>query len=239
MSESNRISELEAEIERLKKENQELRSQADYSNVLRTVIVPDELQPIFDEAEKNVKEYFKETLCNPEDAEISINGERYVLMRSSAISFEFVDVFKELYSNRGDDEAIRIANNFLFDIAHVLGKEDAKAFHQKMDLKDPVQKLSAGPVHFAYTGWANVEVLPESAPSPDNNYFLKYYHHNSFEAQAWIRAGRKSKSPVCTMNSGYSSGWCEASFRIPLTAVEIACEAQGAEHCPGNSAGSF
>jgi hypothetical protein len=32
------------------------------------------------------------------------------------------------------------------------------------------------------------------------------------------------------MNSGYSSGWCAESFGIPLTTVEICCEAQGAEH---------
>ncbi|MBN4071525.1 XylR N-terminal domain-containing protein [Crocinitomix catalasitica] len=231
MSDPTEIEHLKAEIARLKEENQDLKNKYDYSSIVNTVLVPDELKPIFDEAEKNVKEYFKETILDPENAEILISGERYVLMRSSAISYEFVDVFKELYSNRGDEEAIRIANNFLFDIAHVLGKEDGKAFHKKMELKDPVQKLSAGPVHFAYTGWANVEILPESKPSPDNDYFIKYYHHNSFEAQSWIKAGRKSDHPVCTMNSGYSSGWCQESFGIPLTAVEIACEAQGAEKC--------
>lgn len=231
MNQEKKIQALEAEIERLKKENEALKNKTEYGHIVRTVIVPEELQSIFDQAEENVKSYFKETICNPEDAEININDERYVLMRSSAISYEFVDVFREFYSNRGDEEAIRIANNFLFDIAHVLGKEDAKAFHKKMKLQDPVQKLSAGPVHFAYTGWANVEVLPESKPSPDSNFFMKYYHHNSFEAQAWIKAGRTSKLPVCTMNSGYSSGWCEESFGIPLTAVEISCEAQGADHC--------
>jgi PAS domain S-box-containing protein len=33
------------------------------------------------------------------------------------------------------------------------------------------------------------------------------------------------------MNAGYSSGWCEASFGIPLTAVEVTCRAKGDEHC--------
>ena len=100
-----------------------------------------------------------------------------------------------------------------------------------MKLKEPIDRLSAGPVLFAYTGWANVEVLPDSCPTPDQNFFLKYRHHNSFEAQAWIKAGRESDIPVCVMNSGYSSGWCAESFGIPLTAVEIACEAHGADHC--------
>jgi two-component sensor histidine kinase len=100
-----------------------------------------------------------------------------------------------------------------------------------MNLSDPIQKLSTGPVHFAYTGWANVEILAGSNPSPDQNFLLKYHHHNSFEAQSWKRANRKSIEPVCIMNCGYSAGWAEESFGIPLTAVEITCEAKGDEHC--------
>jgi two-component sensor histidine kinase len=86
-------------------------------------------------------------------------------------------------------------------------------------------------VQFAYTGWATVEILPESNPTPDDEFFLKFRHHNSFEAQAWKRAGRSSDIPVCTMSCGYSSGWCEESFGMALTTVEIECEAMGAEHC--------
>ena len=33
------------------------------------------------------------------------------------------------------------------------------------------------------------------------------------------------------MNSGYSSGWCEESFGIPLTSVEISCRAKGDDNC--------
>lgn len=225
------IDKLKSEIERLRKENAALKQSLDFGDPKKTVIVPEAFRAIFDVAESNVKKYFSNVLSDPENGEIIINGERYVLFRAAAISYEFLDVFKEFYSNYPEDEAVQIANNFLFDIAHVLGKEDARVFHQRMKLTDPVQKLSAGPVHFAYTGWANVEILPESVPSPDDNYFLKFYHHNSFEAQSWIKAKRKSDIPVCTMNCGYSSGWCEESFSIPLTTVELTCEAQGAEHC--------
>ncbi len=219
------ITRLEKEVERLQRIGPDIASRGD------TVIVPEQFREIFQIAEKNVAKYFESCEIRPENAEILINGERYVLMRSAAISYEFLDVFKELYANRGEEEAVRIGNNFLFDIAHVLGKEDAKEFHRKMKLEDPVQKLSAGPVHFAYTGWANVEILPESKPSPDEHFYLKYHHHNSFEAQAWIKAKRKSDVPVCIMNSGYSSGWCAESFGLPLTAVEITCEACGADRC--------
>jgi len=231
MEDQKEIDNLLNELERLRQENSTLKKQLNFGKPKRTVIVPESFAPVFDVAEENVRRYFEEVHCDAEHGEITINGERYILFRAAAISYEFLDVFKELYSNYSEEEAVRIGNNFLFDIAHVLGKEDAKAFHKKMNLTDPVEKLSAGPVHFAYTGWANVEILPESNPSLDDNFYLKFYHHNSFEAQSWIKAKRKSEIPVCTMNCGYSSGWCEESFGFPLTTVEIACEAQGAERC--------
>lgn len=222
---------LKNRIELLQRENNRLKEQLDFSQIKQTVIVPDNFKEIFQVAEENVAEYFSDVYNMAENGEIVISGERYILIRSAALSYEFLDIIKELYHNNGDDEALRIGNNFLFDIGHVLGKKDAKAFHEKMKMTDPIQKLSAGPVHFAYTGWANVEILPESNPSPDDNYFLKYHHHNSFEAQSWKKAKRESAKPVCIMNSGYSSGWCEESFGMSLTAVEISCEACGDENC--------
>ena len=225
------LEKLKLEIEKLRAENAALKKSANPEKPKRTVIVPDAFKPPFDAAETHVYNYFSDQSYSPENGEIIINGERYVLFRAAAISYEFLDVFREFYSNYPEEEAVQIANNFLFDIAHVLGREDAKVLHDKMNLHDPIEKLSAGPVHFAYTGWANVEILPESSPISDENYYIKFYHHNSFEAQSWIKDNRKSEIPVCTMNCGYSSGWCEQSFGIPLTTVEIACEAQGAERC--------
>src|SRR3989304_624454 len=43
--------------------------------------------------------------------------------------------------------------------------------------------------------------------------------------------GQKSDLPVCVMNAGYSSGWCEESFGVPLVASEIMCRAKGDEAC--------
>lgn len=56
-------------------------------------------------------------------------------------------------------------------------------------------------------------------------------HPLSFESDAWTRAGKASELPVCIMNAGYSSGWCEESFGVPLVATEIMCRAKGDEVC--------
>ncbi len=197
----------------------------------KTVQVPEHFKPIFDEAQKTVKEYFSNLKLNPEKGTIEISDQRYVLVRASALSNEFFDNIKELYWEKTEEESFNIASNFLFDVGHAIGVQDARNFHKKMNLQDPISKMSAGPVHFAYSGWAFVDILNESSPSPDENFFIKYHHPYSFEADSWIKSGKKSDKAVCTMNAAYSSGWCSESFGIPLTAVEISCRAKGDENC--------
>ena len=196
-----------------------------------TVIVPDAMSGLFGGVETKIRSYFNDLIYDPNSGEITIEGQRYVLFRSDSMSHEFLELIKERYADRSEHEAVSIGNNFLYDIAKVIGKKDAIAFHRDLGLKESIEKLSAGPIHFAFTGWANVEISPESNPVPNDDYFLKFQHHNSFEAQSWLKAGKKSDIPVCTMNCGYSAGWCEESFGLSLTTVEITCEAKGDDAC--------
>jgi two-component sensor histidine kinase/predicted hydrocarbon binding protein len=229
--ETNIVQNLRKEIARLKNENTRLKKTFSVSTDLPTVKAPKEVRGIFEKAEGLVGKYFRSLRFAPSKGTIEINNERYVLVRASALSHEFLNTIRDLYRERGEEEAFTIGKNILFDLAHVLGMEDARNFHKKMKLKDPISKLSAGPVHFAYSGWAFVDILPESRPVPDENFFLKFHHPYSFEADSWVRARKRSKTAVCIMNSGYSSGWCEASFGISLTTVEISCRAKGDKNC--------
>jgi PAS domain S-box-containing protein len=199
--------------------------------MLTTVKVPKQFESIFQKAQEYVSKYFREKLEEPSKGTIEIFGQRYILIRAASMSVDFFETVKKLYQDKGDEEALNVARSLLFDIAHAIGKEDARNFHKKMKLKDPVEKLSAGPVHFSHSGWAFVDIFPESNPSPDENYFLIYDHPFSFESDAWIKSGKKSDFPVCVMNAGYSSGWCEESFGITLVASEIMCRAKGDEAC--------
>ncbi len=231
MSELNREAELRARIRELEAEVAELQKRVRWPVTGETVRVPDPFKTLFEAAQETVRRFFADAFTDPTKATIEISGERYVLLRASSLSVGFLTTIKNLYADYGEDEAFAIGRSFLFDISHVIGMEDAKNFHQKMGVTDPIARLSTGPVHFAYSGWAFVDISPESSPSPDENYFLKYDHPFSFEADSWIKAGRKAKYPVCIMSAGYSSGWCEASFNMPLTAVEISCKAAGDDSC--------
>jgi predicted hydrocarbon binding protein len=196
---------------------------------VKTVGVPEPFEEIFFKSEQVVGEYFRNRKDNPEQGTIEISNSRYILVRAASMSVEFYKIISDLFEDKGEDESRAIASSLLFDIAHAIGKADAEDFRKKMDLQDPVEKLSAGPVHFAHTGWAFVDILPESAPAPNDDFFLVYNHKASFESDAWIHAGKHSDHPVCIMNCGYSSGWCEVSFGLPLVSVELTCRAKGDE----------
>lgn len=226
------IQSLKKRIKELEKENLILKNKKDvFFTDRKTVKTPIEIEPIFDKASEVVKKYFETFTANPSLSKIEVNGQRYLLMRAESLANGFFKNILKLYADRPTIEAMTIGRNLLFDLAHVIGIEDAENFHKKMKLKDPMSKMSAGPIHFAYTGWAFVDILPESHPSADENFYLKYNHPFSFEADSWIKAKKKTKHPVCSMNAGYSSGWCEQSYGIELTSVEITCRAKGDKNC--------
>jgi diguanylate cyclase (GGDEF)-like protein len=198
---------------------------------LTTVKVPALFEAPFLRAQDYVQRYFADRVENPDAATISIAGERYVLLRAASLSVEFIELVMKLYQDQGEAEARSVANNLLFDLAHALGRADARAFQAKMGVTDPIERLSAGPIHFAFSGMAFVDISPESRPSPDEDYFLIYDHPFSFESHSWLAKNKRSDVPVCVMNAGYSSGWCEESFGVRLVAVEVECCASGGEHC--------
>ncbi|MBL7995579.1 PAS domain S-box protein [bacterium] len=199
--------------------------------MLKTVKVPKEFEPLFTRAQKFVSAYFKERKENARKGTIEIFGQRYIFVRAASMSVEFFEMIKNTYRDKSEEEALAVARSLLFDIAHAIGVADARSFHKKMKLKDPIEKLSAGPIHFSHSGWAFVDIFPESRPTPDENYYLIYDHPYSFESDSWIKAKKKVDFPVCVMNSGYSSGWCEESFGVKLVATEILCKAKGDDHC--------
>jgi two-component system, cell cycle sensor histidine kinase and response regulator CckA len=198
---------------------------------LRTVRVPPEMSDVFAKAEAVVARYFAERRESPERGSIEISGERYVLVRAASLSVEFFALVRKLYGEGREREADEFARNILFDLSHAIGKSDARSFHARMNLVDSGARLSAGPVMFAYAGWASVEIQQAAFPFPSDDYEVMYDHHSSFEASAWLEAKAAPDFPVCVMSAGYSSGWCVESFGMDMVASEILCRACGDSVC--------
>ncbi len=194
-------------------------------NQVQTANVPPDMEPIFSRAEELVARYFDDMHWDPTKGTIVISRDRYMLL--SCESFRDITL--------GLSDALQIpeerANVLYYRMAKLVGQADARRFHYTMELRDPIEKLSTGPIHFAYTGNAFVSLLP-SNPVPSEEYLLMYDHPQSFEADVRIRKfGSNSKFPVCHWNCGYSAGWCSESFGLDLDAQEIHCRAKGDKNC--------
>jgi len=198
---------------------------------LESVSVPEAFEGVFRGAERYVEKWFQSFKQDPTKGVITIGGERYILVRAASMSVHFTEHIRSMYPGLEEAESIAVVNQLLFDIAHSLGENDARNFHEKMGVTDPIEKLSTGPIHFAWSGWAYVDIHPDSRPTPGEDFFLLYDHPQSFESDAWLATGRSTTHCVCHMNAGYSSGWCSESFGRQLVAREILCRARGDEHC--------
>lgn len=191
---------------------------------LKAVGVPPDLVPVFEAAEERIKGFFDTIKAYPEKGRVEIGGTRFMWAQARGMALAFRETLTDIYGEKG-------AEQILYKFGHSLGSQEAKAFIERFKLKDPVEKLAAGPIYFAYTGWAFVEFLPSSRPAPNEDCIFTYNHPGSFEAEFYIADKKKADHPVCFINAGYSSGWTAESFALPLESREVTCQAQGDEHC--------
>lgn len=185
---------------------------------------PETLEPLFVEAERNLDSFFSELEQRPDVGEIRISGERYILARAQTFSVQLRAILEKEYGRLA-------AEKIVYNLGRAAGTKDAEFFMQRLGLERGPDALSAGPVHFAHVGWAFVDIFPESNPTTDEDYYLVYDHPFSFEAHSYLEEGIVAGRPVCFMNAGYSSGWCEVAFGVELVAKEISCRARGDAKC--------
>jgi len=189
-----------------------------------TARVPEPLVPLFDVAESYVRAHFDSLRREPEKGTIHIAGDRYVLVRAASLTTGFLEVMRDVI---GEAEALK----FWYRMARVIGRDDAAAFCKERNLTDGPSRLSTGPIHFAFSGWARVEIDDRSRPASDDSYYLEYTHPNTFESESWVSRGQKAQTPVCVFSAGYSAGWCSESFGVDVDAREVLCVAAGDAEC--------
>lgn len=190
----------------------------------RTVTVPAPFEPLFAKAEEYVDQFFKTQVADPTKGTIHVGGQRYVLVRGESV---FGALYDSLAAAFGDEQSYEL----IYNMARVIGRTDSETFSAERRITDPNERLSTGPVHFAYTGWAYVNIFETSRPSPDEEYFLHYEHPNTFESEVYRARDRRADRPICFFSAGYSAGWCSAAYGVEVHAREVTCIARGDARC--------
>jgi hypothetical protein len=192
--------------------------------MLKSVKVPPHFEPPFANAENLVSKLFEKIVRRPEQGTIHIGEDRYILMRAEGLYLSWFDAMAQTF---GEDAA----GEFIYNSAREIGRSDSIAFAEAMKIEDNLAKLAAGPVHFSFAGWAFVEILGDSNPSPDTGFYVHYYHPNTFESETNKKRGKTLSFCGCLFSSGYSAGWVSAAFNLELHGRELRCISKGDEDC--------
>lgn len=192
--------------------------------MLKSVRVPAAFGGPFERAESFVEKSFSDIQRRPEDGTLHISGDRYILVRAESLYLAWMDALDDAFG-------AETAREFVYNTAREIGRNDSRTFAERLQLKEPIDRLSSGPVHFAHAGWALVEILDDAAPAPDASFFLHYHHPNTFESEVIRSKGRVSDGPGCFFSAGYSAGWCSEAFGLELHGRELSCVARGDAVC--------
>ena len=192
--------------------------------MLKSVKVPEGFEGPFLKAEQYVESLFSKLTRRPEQGALWVGEQRYVLVRCESLFLSWFDAMADTFG-------AETAREFIYNTAREIGRSDSEDSCRRLDVSDGIERLSAGPVHFAHGGWALVDTLGDSRPAMNDEYYLHYYHPNTFESETLKRRSQVVTEPACLFSAGYSAGWCSEAFRVQVHAREINCTAKGDAHC--------
>ncbi len=187
---------------------------------MRAAEVPPEMLDVFEKAKETVKQYFDSLTSVPARGRVEVDKDRFILARTDSLSLVLRNVLTEIYGEHGSDQ-------LLYSFGKAVGRTEALKFFTRFGLKEPMEKFGFGPTYFSFSGWAFVNLLYPINLVANDNFLLVFSNQHSFEAECFLNEAVRTEKPICHIDAGYLTGWCEASFEIPLETRELFCSAKG------------
>ena len=193
--------------------------------MVKTVEAPPPMQPMIEGIESQYDKIFSDDLTfKPEESRVRLLDNEMMLISLKTIAVTLKDGLNEVLGESGTDM-------FMYRVGKAFGQSEATRMLPKLNLGSVVERVAAGPIYAAYTGFVRVSLLPGSVLVDNDDYFLIYEHPNNFEAEEWKSAGREASENICFFNGGYAAGWCSEVTGVDLDSEEITCEAAGDSAC--------
>ena len=123
--------------------------------MLTSVRVPEPFVGLFEIAEKYVGGLFEKVARDPSKGSIHVGGQRYVLVRGESL---FIALFDQLSIAFGEQEA----QEFIYNLARIIGKSDSDKFAEEMGLIGVLTLLVLFAV-FLHSGWRIARGCPVPA----------------------------------------------------------------------------
>jgi len=152
--------------------------------------------------EKKAMHYFSAVYAarryNMKEGQVLVGDEPYVFVRGNALSKGLVELILEMFPEGRKSQAVDFAFDFLFDLAHSIGKTDYKYAIHKLTRKGrtdlhPLRQMIGLKKAFANLGWGAIRFDFRTATLvySEDQFFLRFWLDNSFESSVWVKARQK------------------------------------------------
>jgi hypothetical protein len=169
-----------------------------------------------------MREYQGRLHRDPAAAKVTLGGASHALVPTQVVARGFPDALRQLV---GPDVAFTVMYRF----GYLIGKAQSEAFFEDRAIEpsDVLYRVLTGPFHLAWAGYADVDLLVWE-PYTDARFAILWESDTSFSARDALGERR---ARTCSLQAGYSAGWCTVATGLPLEACELACRAEGVSHC--------
>lgn len=160
---------------------------------------------------------------DPGHARVSLAGVNHALVPTHVLAHDLPEELVEILG-------AELAPTVMHRLGRLIGREHARAFFadREIGIDELHHRVLTGPVHFAWAGYGDVNLLLWE-PHPDENFLVLWESRNSFSAQEAINAGLRKRA--CNLQAGYAAGWCTEATGLPIEVVEVACRAETISTC--------
>ncbi|GAC1391024.1 MAG: hypothetical protein NVS4B11_14940 [Ktedonobacteraceae bacterium] len=159
----------------------------------------------------------------PEEGKVIAHGRRALLIDIAA----FDALRTELTSFLGQDEARSSFNR----LGYFMGHNAARRLRDRYHWNDTREWIAACPVLMAWSGLADVQLNHLEFDGSRGSFLAEVAWTGSYESEQCLRQFGVSQLPVCSMLSGYVSGYFSLAADQNLLCMETECVGKGDIQC--------
>lgn len=157
------------------------------------------------------------------EGKIIAHGRRVLLIDTTA----FDALRSELIGFLGQEEARSSFNR----LGYFMGHNAARRLRDRYHWDNEREWISACPVLMAWSGLASATMNQLTFDRSKNSFLAEIVWTGSYESEQYLHEFGVSPSPVCSMLSGYVSGYCSLAADQNLLCLETACVGKGDTQC--------
>lgn len=165
----------------------------------------------------------KELDFNPKEGILKLGRQRMVVLPADSIG-KLVDFIMDI----ADENMVYM---FLSRMGEEAGRKDARVLKEDFNPDTEQDWIALGPTMHSWEGIVKVIVDELKYDREEGSFHMKGKWKNSFLADQWLKHFGEADEPVCSLLTGYATGYGSEFMGKEMKAKELKCRGQGDDIC--------